>query len=63
MHDFGLIGDCVDLPDRVWNEVGGTWCVKATVLHDTFSIFEVNVHPLAGSLQEEAEGKQKLASW
>lgn len=41
--------------------MGGACCVKSGVLHHCFSIFEVNVHPLAGGFQEETEGNQKFA--
>lgn len=63
MHGFCLVVDCVNLPDSVRKEVGGACCVKSGVLHDAFSIFEVNVHPLVGGFQEETEGDQKFAFW
>ena len=61
MHNFGFSVDRIYLPDSVRDEVGCACRVKAAVLHDAFSIFEVNVHPLAGGPQEEAEGNQKFA--
>lgn len=61
MHSFNFIVDWVNLPDRVWKEAGGACCVESGVLHDCFSIFEVNVHPLIGGFQEETESNQKFA--